>query len=67
MLARSDPERSAQLLDLAQRDIDERWRYYEQLAGRRAQGARAVRDRGRAARRSGDDNDDEKDDDDDDA
>ncbi len=33
MLARSDPERSSQLLDLAQRDIDERWHYYEQLAG----------------------------------
>ena len=33
MLARSDPERSAQLLDLAQQEIDERWRYYEQLAG----------------------------------
>jgi len=33
MLARSDPERSAQLLDLAQADITERWHYYEQLAG----------------------------------
>jgi pyruvate-ferredoxin/flavodoxin oxidoreductase len=33
MLARSDPGRSAELLDLAQQDIDERWRYYEQLAG----------------------------------
>ena len=33
MLARSDPDRSARLLDLAQRDIDERWHYYEQLAG----------------------------------
>ena len=33
MLARSDPERSAMLLDLAQQDIDERWHYYEQLAG----------------------------------
>jgi len=33
MLARSEPERSAELLDLAQADIDERWRYYEQLAG----------------------------------
>ncbi len=32
MLARSDPDRSAELLDLAQQDIDERWRYYEQLA-----------------------------------
>jgi len=33
MLARSDPSRSAELLDLAQQDIDERWHYYEQLAG----------------------------------
>jgi pyruvate-ferredoxin/flavodoxin oxidoreductase len=33
MLARSDPARSAMLLDLAQQDIDERWHYYEQLAG----------------------------------
>ena len=33
MLARSDPDRSTLLLDLAQADITERWRYYEQLAG----------------------------------
>ncbi|HVM68090.1 MAG TPA: pyruvate:ferredoxin (flavodoxin) oxidoreductase [Acidimicrobiales bacterium] len=33
MLAHSDPERSAHLLALAQADADERWRYYEQLAG----------------------------------
>ena len=33
MLARSDPERSAALLDAAQDDLDERWHYYEQLAG----------------------------------
>jgi pyruvate-ferredoxin/flavodoxin oxidoreductase len=33
MLARSNPERSEQLLRLAQADVDERWRYYEQLAG----------------------------------
>ncbi|MAT05212.1 MAG: pyruvate:ferredoxin (flavodoxin) oxidoreductase [Acidimicrobiaceae bacterium] len=32
MLARTDPERSERLLDLAQVAIDERWRYYEQLA-----------------------------------
>ena len=32
MLARSDPARSEMLLDLAQDAIDERWRYYEQLA-----------------------------------
>ena len=33
MLARSNPERADELLDLAQRDIDERWRFYQQLAG----------------------------------
>jgi pyruvate-ferredoxin/flavodoxin oxidoreductase len=33
MLARSDPARSEQLLDLAQLAIDERWRYYQQLSG----------------------------------
>ncbi|MEM9516064.1 MAG: pyruvate:ferredoxin (flavodoxin) oxidoreductase [Actinomycetota bacterium] len=32
MLARSDPDRSDHLLDRAQTEIDERWRYYEQLA-----------------------------------
>ncbi|MEQ8980471.1 MAG: pyruvate:ferredoxin (flavodoxin) oxidoreductase [Deltaproteobacteria bacterium] len=33
MLARTDPERATHLAQLAQRDIDERWSYYEQLAG----------------------------------
>ncbi len=33
MLARSEPERSRHLLALAQADVNERWRYYEQLAG----------------------------------
>jgi pyruvate-ferredoxin/flavodoxin oxidoreductase len=33
MLARRDPEQADQLLALAQADVDERWRYYEQLAG----------------------------------
>ena len=33
MLARSDPSAPAELLALAQADVDERWRYYEQLAG----------------------------------
>ena len=33
VLERSDPERAARLRDLAQADVDERWRYYEQLAG----------------------------------
>jgi pyruvate-ferredoxin/flavodoxin oxidoreductase len=33
MLERSDPERAAHLMALAQADVQERWRYYEQLAG----------------------------------
>jgi len=33
ILERTDPERAAQLAELAQADADERWRYYEQLAG----------------------------------
>ncbi len=33
VLERSDPDRAKQLRALAQRDVDERWRYYEQLAG----------------------------------
>jgi pyruvate-ferredoxin/flavodoxin oxidoreductase len=33
MLARSDPERAERLFALAQHDVDERRRYYEQLAG----------------------------------
>jgi pyruvate-ferredoxin/flavodoxin oxidoreductase len=33
MLVRADPERAAELADLAQADVDERWRYYRQLAG----------------------------------
>jgi pyruvate-ferredoxin/flavodoxin oxidoreductase len=32
ILGRTHPERYEQLLDLMQADIDERWRYYEQLA-----------------------------------
>ncbi len=32
MLERSDPERAEHLQALAQADVDERWRYYEQLA-----------------------------------
>ncbi|MCJ7710094.1 MAG: pyruvate:ferredoxin (flavodoxin) oxidoreductase, partial [Chloroflexi bacterium] len=35
ILERTDPERAAQLAELAQADADERWRYYEQLAGMR--------------------------------
>ena len=33
ILERTDPERAAELAELAQADADERWRYYEQLAG----------------------------------
>jgi hypothetical protein len=33
ILQRTDPERAAELAELAQADADERWRYYEQLAG----------------------------------
>ena len=33
MLARTHPDRAAELVTLAQADVDERWRYYEQLAG----------------------------------
>jgi pyruvate-ferredoxin/flavodoxin oxidoreductase len=33
MLARSDPRQAQALLELAQADVDERWRYYRQLAG----------------------------------
>jgi pyruvate-ferredoxin/flavodoxin oxidoreductase len=33
MLERSDPQRAHHLMALAQADVDERWRYYEQLAG----------------------------------
>ncbi|HEX7105081.1 MAG TPA: pyruvate:ferredoxin (flavodoxin) oxidoreductase [Acidothermaceae bacterium] len=32
ILQRSDPERAARLLALAQSDVDERWRYYQGLA-----------------------------------
>ena len=33
MLARSDPQRASELMRLAQADVDERWRWYRQLAG----------------------------------
>ncbi len=35
ILARTQPERAAELADLAQADVEERWRYYEQLAAMR--------------------------------
>ncbi|MGE5756435.1 MAG: thiamine pyrophosphate-dependent enzyme, partial [Planctomycetaceae bacterium] len=33
MLTRSNPAQAERLMQLAQRDIDERWRFYEQMAG----------------------------------
>jgi pyruvate-ferredoxin/flavodoxin oxidoreductase len=33
MLSRANPAQADELLALAQRDVDERWRYYEQMAG----------------------------------
>jgi pyruvate-ferredoxin/flavodoxin oxidoreductase len=33
MLARMDPDRAARLAEEAQRDVDERWHLYEQMAG----------------------------------
>ena len=33
MLARSRPAEAERLFELAQRDVDERWHLYEQLAG----------------------------------
>ncbi|QDU59727.1 Pyruvate-flavodoxin oxidoreductase [Planctomycetes bacterium Pan216] len=33
MLARANPESAARLMELAQADISERWRWYEQMAG----------------------------------
>ena len=33
ILQRTHPERAERLMELAQADVDERWRYYEQLAG----------------------------------
>jgi pyruvate-ferredoxin/flavodoxin oxidoreductase len=32
MLGRSNPERSEELVSLAQHDVDDRWHYYRQLA-----------------------------------
>jgi len=33
MLGRSNPKRAQQLMSIAQKDIDARWRFYEQMAG----------------------------------
>ncbi len=33
MLTRSDPKRAEQLFEMAQRDINDQWHYYEQMAG----------------------------------
>ena len=42
MLARSNPEHAEQLFDLAQKDIDDQWHYYEQMAGVEARHCRRV-------------------------
>ena len=41
MLTRSNPEHAERLLELAQRDIDDQWHYYEQMAGVERQVLRA--------------------------
>ena len=33
MVARSDPQNAERLTALAQKDIDDQWHYYEQMAG----------------------------------
>ena len=33
ILERTNPEKAAELAELIQQDADEKWRYYEQLAG----------------------------------
>jgi pyruvate-ferredoxin/flavodoxin oxidoreductase len=33
MLARTDPKHAEHLFELAQKDIDDQWHYYEQMAG----------------------------------
>ncbi len=33
MLARTDPEHAKRMFELAQKDIDDQWHYYEQMAG----------------------------------
>ena len=54
ILQRTNPERAAELAELAQADADERWHYYEQLAGiqQTVPASRRVRWRGRRERRS---------------
>ena len=47
---RTNPERAAELAELAQADVDERWRYYEQLAGMHRSGAARPARPGRRAR-----------------
>jgi hypothetical protein len=33
MLSQSNPEHAAQMLELAQKDIDDSWHWYQQMAG----------------------------------
>ena len=51
ILGRTHPERSEQLIEMIQADIDERWRYYEQLASM----SRTTRATDGGARRDGPD------------
>jgi hypothetical protein len=46
---RSDPENAARLSALAQKDIDDQWHYYEQMAGVE----RDIQCNGEAARHAG--------------
>ena len=50
ILSRTDPARAKLLMELAQADIDERWRYYRQLGRHRAQRRRRSRKRIRRRR-----------------
>jgi pyruvate-ferredoxin/flavodoxin oxidoreductase len=51
ILSRTHPERSEQLIEMIQADIDERWRYYEQLSSM----SRTTRATDGGARRDGPD------------
>jgi pyruvate-ferredoxin/flavodoxin oxidoreductase len=48
MLARTNPEQAEKLFALAQRDIDDQWHYYEQLAGVEREVAENVENNGGA-------------------
>jgi pyruvate-ferredoxin/flavodoxin oxidoreductase len=54
ILRRTQPERAAELAALAQADADERWRYYEQLAGMQRSVPRVRRQETEGPRDAGD-------------